>query len=194
VVYELAGVKPVSLSLAFLCLIASLCFANNPYVGYDPAMSTDQQGVVKLIICCGKTLNVVDTNYETQPLVGRATHVWQVEYREKEFILKDTWVKKSRCFTGIQHFEHILGIQGIPEYVCSEDVMMDGKVICTGNIQGVRLPVMHVQWRIVISTIGSHISNFKIKWELISALRDIIISALNIFFIYVLLNSPFTQH
>jgi Fungal protein kinase len=193
VVYELAGVRPVSLSLAFLRLIAGLCFADKPYVGYDPTMSTDQRGVVKSIICCSKTFNVVDTIYETQSLVGRATRVWQVEYGGKEFILKDAWVEKSRRFTEIQHLEHISGIQGVPEYFCGEDVMIDGKVICTGDIRGVRLPTMRVRRRIVTSTIGSHISDFKSKRELISALRDIVISALNIFFIYVLLNSPFTQ-
>jgi serine/threonine protein kinase len=156
--------------------MVGLCFANAPYVGYDPSIITDKHGCVKSIKCCGKEFNVVHTIYETQSLVGRATRVWEVEYMGKEFILKDAWVEKARPVSEIQHLEHISGVRGVPELYCGEDVMMDGKVFCTGDIRGTMLPTMRIRRRIVTSSVGSHIADFHNKRELISAFRDIVIT------------------
>jgi hypothetical protein len=93
----------------------------------------------------------------------------------------------------MEHLKHIAGLSGVPVLFCGEDVMMDGKVLCTGKIRGVVLPGMRVRRRIVTSSVGSHISKFKNKRELISVLRDIVMSMLNMLFICVLLNSPFIQ-
>jgi protein kinase-like protein len=193
VVYELAGIRPTSLSLAFLRVIVGLCFADKQYVGYDPTMITDNRGVVESINCCGKNFKVDHPIYETQSLVGRATRVWQVEYEGKQFILKDAWVEKFRPFTEIQHLQHVAGVQGVPKFICGEDVMINKQLLSTGNIRGVQLESMRVRRRIVTSSIGSHISDFRTKRELISAFRDVVVSALNIFSLYVLLIFPFPQ-
>ena len=108
-------------------------------------MTSNDSGIVKWIKCCDKNYKVVDTIYKTQSFIGCATRVWQVVYKGKHFILKDTWVKKSHPFTEIQHLQHIAGVPGVPVFVCGEDVTIDGKVLCTGNIRGVRLTTMCVQ-------------------------------------------------
>jgi hypothetical protein len=192
-VCELAGVRPVSVSLAFLRIIAGLCFTDKRHVGYDPTITTDAYGVVKSIHCCGKDFKVVRTIYETQSFLGRATRVWLVEYRKRLYILKDAWVEKSRPFTEADHLKHIAGVQGVPELYCGEDVLINGKVLCTGDIRGIKLPTMRVRRRIVTKSFGSHIADFRNKRELISAFKDIVLSALNIFSFCVLLIFPFTQ-
>ena len=182
-VYELSGVRPASVSLAFLRLVVGLCFTDNQCVGYDPTMITDKFGVVKSIKCKGNVYTVVRVVYESQSFVGRATRVWVVKHNKKKFILKDTWVEKSRTVSEIEHLEHIKGMRGVPVYVCGEDVSIDGKVLCTGNIRGILLPTMRVRRRIVTSSIGHHISQFRTKRELISAFKDVTVGVLNIFYL-----------
>ena len=80
-----------------------------------------------------------------------------------------------------QHLIHVAEVCGVPEFVCGEDVLVDGKELCTGNLRGLQLSTIRVRRRIVTASIGSHISDFRTKRELISALKDIIISTLNIF-------------
>lgn len=196
VIYELAGKKTVNSSLTFLRLIAGLCFADKQYLGYDPTMTIDNCGLVKSIKCCGKKFRVVDTIFETQSFVGRATRVWKVEFKGESYILKDSWVERSRPCSEIQHLQHIAGVQGVPVLFCGEDVSVDRKVLSTSNIRGGGLnwPATRVRRRIVTSSVGSHIADFRSKRELISALRDVVISMSNIFFICVLSNFLFTQH
>jgi len=182
VIYELAGVRTVSSSLISLRLIAGLCFADKQYLGYDPTMTIDGCGLVKSIRCCKKDFKVVDTIFEAQSFVGRATRVWKVEYRGKNYILKDAWIEKSRPYSEIQHLQHIAGVQGVPDYFCGEDVSVDEKILCTSNIRGCSLPTTRVRRRIVTCSIGSQIADFNNKRELISAFRDIVISVLNIVF------------
>jgi hypothetical protein len=190
VTYQLSGIRPVSSSLAFLRLIAGLCFSDAQYVGYDPTMKIDSLGRVKSIKCCDQSFKVIRTIYETQSFVGRATRVWEVERGGKQFVLKDAWVEKSRPVSENQHLKHIAGIKGVPEYICGEDVSVDGKVLSTGNIRGFQLPTSRLRRRIVTSSIGSHIAEFRSKRELISVFRDIVTSTSIIFSICVILNFP----
>jgi hypothetical protein len=192
-VCELGGVRPVSVSLDFLRIVAGLCFTDKRHVGYDPTITTDKYGVVKWIKCCGRDFKVVRVIYETQSFLGRATRVWQVEYGGRLYILKDAWVEKSRPFTEIQHLKDIAGVRGVPEFYCGEDVLINGKLLCTGNIRGVKLATMRVRRRIVTKSFGSPIAHFRNKRELISAFRDVVLSALNICSFCVLLIFPFTQ-
>jgi hypothetical protein len=184
-VYELAGVRPVTVSLSFLRVIVGLCFTDKQYVGYDPTMTTDVFGIVKSIKCCGADYRVVRTIYETQSFIGRATRVWQVEYMGKQYILKDAWVEKSRPVSEFEHLQHIDGVQGVPKFVCGEDVLIDRKKMCTGNIRGVELDSRRMQRRVVTASIGASIASFRTKRELISAFKDVVISALNNFSTYM---------
>ena len=181
-VYKLSGPWPVNSSLDFLHLIVSLCFADIQYVGYDPTFTLDRFGLVKSIKCCDQSYKIVNTIYETQSFVGHATRVWEVEYQRKHFILKDAWVEKSRNFTEIQHLQHVAGVQGVPEFICGEDVIVNGNILCTGDIRGLQLPTTRMQWRIVTCSIGSHIADFRNKRELISAFKDIVTSKSNFFY------------
>ena len=139
------------------------------WVGYDPTMIADKYGIVSSTKRCR-------TIYETQSFVGRATRVWEVTRRST----LSSRMPGSK--TRAEHLKHIAGVRDVPEFVCGEDVSIDGQALCTGNIRGIKSGTMRVRRRIVTAGIGSHIAEFRTKRELISALRDVVlISVLNIF-------------
>jgi hypothetical protein len=115
----------------------------------------------------------------TQSLIGQATHVWIVEHNGTRCILKDAWIEKSCPISEAKHLENTRGMEGIPELVCAEDITIDGVALSMGSVHhGLNGNKNRVQIRhqIVTSSCGSHIAEFHSKCELISALRDIVVS------------------
>jgi hypothetical protein len=164
--------------LNFLRLLIGLCFAIKPTVGYDPTMTTVCDKVTS-ILCDGKQFNVIKSIFESQSLVGHATRVWEVEYENRKYILKDAWVETSRSKPEYVLLAELQGINGVPHFFCGGDVCLDGKTLSTGSIRnnnwGDQRRV-RVRRRTVTSSIGAHIATFSSKRELISAFRDIVIS------------------
>jgi len=76
---------------------------------------------------------------------------------------QDSWVEKTRPVKEHQHLIHVAGVHGVPEFVCGEDVSVDGKELCTSNLRGLQLSMIRVRQRIVTASIGSHISDFRTK-------------------------------
>jgi hypothetical protein len=176
---QITGYRPFADSLFLLRAIAALCFAAPQHIGYDPTMITDRAGKVESIICDEKTFKVVKLMYEMQSLTGRGTRVWQVEHCNTHYILKDAWVEKLRPVAEYEHLQHIAGVKGVSELFCFGDVMIDGRLLFTGNIReglGTNPERGRIRRRIVTCTIGSHIATFRSKYELISAFRDLTIS------------------
>lgn len=167
-------------SLNFLRLLIGLCFADKPVVGYDPTMLTDARDKVLSIVCDGKTFKVIRVIFESQSLVGRGTRVWEVEFENKRYILKDAWVEVSRPVPEYVLLRELVGMKGVPQLFCGGDVSTnDPKVpLSTGILRGIwgDQNRVRVRRRTVTSTIGDHIATFSSKRELISVLRDIAIS------------------
>jgi hypothetical protein len=166
-------------SLSFLRVLIGLCFAAKPVIGYDPTMLTDECDRVVDILCDGRRFKVINTIFESQSLVGRATRVWEVEFEEMRYILKDAWVEASRSVSEYQVLEGLLGMKGVPQLFCGGDVYVEGIILSTGTIRaggwGDSARVRYRR-RIVTSSIGAHVATFSSKRELISVLRDIVIS------------------
>ena len=165
-------------SLNFIRLLIGLCFAPKPVIGYDPTIQTNDCNEVTSIICDNKQFNVINSIFESQSLVGRATRVWEVEFENRRYILKDAWVEASRPVPEFEILKVLDGIKGVPQLFCGGNVCVDGETISTGVIwegwgDSARV---RVRRRIVTSSIGSHIATFSSKRELISVLRDIVIS------------------
>lgn len=165
--------------LNFLRLLIGLCFAPKDVVGYDPTMETDVHDNVVSIFCGDKWFKVIRSVFESQSLVGRATRVWEVEYEKKKFILKDTWIEKSRVTKEYELLATLQEIKGVPTFLCGDDVSYKGQSITTGVIRnGIwgDQDRVRIRRRIITSSIGDHIASFSSKKELISVLRDIVIS------------------
>ena len=155
-------------------ILVCLCFGKNKAVGYDETMIMGRDGV-EVILCAGKEFKVINLIYGSQSLIGRATRVWVVEHDKRRYILKDSWIEKSRPVSEVQHLEKVAGTEGVPELFCAEDI----PGLSTGNLRG----SLHgdenkerIRRRIVTSSCGSHIASFRSKQELISALKDIVVS------------------
>ena len=145
-------------------------------VGYDPTMLTDEWDRVASIICDRKEFKVIKVIFETQSLVGRATHVWEVKFEGKKYILKDVWVEVSHQVPEYALLASLQGMEGVPQLFCGNDVYIGDVVLSTGLIwHGPWGNTMRVRvWqRVVSSSIGAHIASFHSKRELISAFRDI---------------------
>jgi hypothetical protein len=180
-------------------ILVCLCFARDQGVGYDETMHMNHEGKVKTISCAGKEFNVREHVYSAQSLIGRATRVWKVEYNGKWYILKDAWIEKCRPVSEVEHLKHVAGVEGVPELFCAEDI----PGLSTGNL---RLGLNNdknrerIRRRIVTSSCGSHIATFRSKRELISALKDIVVSTscyhhyFLLRFLIVLLRSQNTRH
>ena len=156
-------------------IITGLCFGKDTVVGYDSTMIMEG-GEVKAIKCGGFEFKVISQIYATQSLLGRATHVWAVEYKNRRYILKDAWIESSRPVSEVEHLKKVAGVEGVPMLFCAEDI----PGLSTGNL---RLSINsdrnreRIRRRIVTSSCGSHIATFSSKRELISALRDIVVGA-----------------
>lgn len=178
------GVRRADLRV-LIHILACLCFGKNgAAVGYDETMTMGKDGV-EMISCDGKEFKVINLIYATQSLIGRATRVWRVEYSGRKFILKDAWIEKSRLVSEVEHLQNVADIDGVPKLFCAEDI----PGLSTGNL---RRSVCadrdreRIRRRIVTTSCGSHIANFRSKRELISALRDIVIStSFNRYFILI---------
>jgi hypothetical protein len=166
-------------SLVFLRLLIGLCFAPKPVIGYDPTMLTDEEDRVVSIISDSKKFEVINTIFESQSLVGRATRVWEVEFEKKRYVLKDAWVEASRPIPEYELLKGLRGMKGVPQLFCGGNVV-DGKtIISTGLIRGNGWGDsnrIRIRRRTVSSSIGAHVASFSSKRELISILRDIVIS------------------
>ena len=121
-------------SLNFLQLVIGFCFADKPVVGYDPTMLTDEWDRVASIICDGKEFKVIKVIFETQSLVGHATHVWEVKFEGKKYILKDVWVEVSHQVPEFALLASLQGMEGVPQLFCENDVYIGDVVLSTGLI------------------------------------------------------------
>jgi hypothetical protein len=175
-VFELGTPWHAASCCQFLRLIIGFCFADKVVVGYDPTMKTDAKDKVEFISCDGKEFKVIKVLFEAQSLIGRATHVWLVEYEGRKYILKDAWVENSRPISEFTCLESLKGVQGVAQLFCGADVCVNGETLHTGLIRAGgwgNKKKFRVRRRIVLSTIGEHIATFSSKKELISAFRDI---------------------
>lgn len=75
----------------------------------------------------------------------------------------------------VEHLKKAVGIKGVPELFCAEDI----PAFSTGNLR----QSLHgdkskeqIQRQIVTSSCGAHIATFRSKRELISALKDIVVT------------------
>lgn len=182
IVYNLSG--PHALHLVHL--LATLCFGSPGAIGYDPSVLTNSRDETTAIICDTVTYKVLHCIHAVQRLFGRATHVFLVESNNQQFILKDSWVETSDPYSEMRHLKRIQGVQGVPVLEHGWNVKILNEVLSTwlirrgnyGSILGSR-----VRRRLVTSSIGVPISQFKTKRELISAFRDITESAYTVHYI-----------
>lgn len=155
-------------------ILVCLCFGCVKAMGYDESMIMGCDGV-EVISCDKKEFRVINLIYATQSLIGRATRVWMVEYNKQKFILKDSWVEKCRPVSEVEHLNEVAGVEGVPTLFCAEDI----PDVSTGNLRRslvVKETRERIRRRIVTSSCGSHIADFNSKRELISALKDIVVS------------------
>lgn len=113
----------------------SFCFADKPVVGYDPTMQTDDRDKITSVMCDGKWFTVIETIFETQSLIGRATRVWEVEYEGRKYILKDAWVESSRSTKEFSVLANLQGMKGIPQLFCGCDISINGVLLTTELIR-----------------------------------------------------------
>ena len=86
------------------------------------------------IICDGKEFKVIKVIFETQSLVGHATHVWEVKFEGKKYILKDVWVEVSHQVPEFALLASLQGMEGVPQLFCGNDVYIGDVVLSTGLI------------------------------------------------------------
>jgi hypothetical protein len=167
------GLRRVDLRM-LIHILVGLCFGSGKAVGYDETMIMEQDDI-KFILCAGKPFKVINLVFGAQSLLGRATRVWIVEYDNRKYILKDAWVEKCRPVSEAEHLRKVAGVEGVSEVFCSEDIggLSTGNLRCGVNDDKNK---ERIRRRIVTSTCGSHIATFRSKRELISALRDIVVS------------------
>jgi hypothetical protein len=180
IVYKLSGPHS-NHAIHLIHLLATLCFGSPGTIGYDASVITNSKDETTAIICNDVTYKVLHCVYAVQSLVGRATHVFLVELNNQQYILKDSWIEKSRPYSESVHLKRIKGVQGVPvlhqfwDVKISDSTFLSTWLIRLGNF-GI-FERSRIRRRIVSSSIGVPISQFRTKKELISAFRDITQSA-----------------
>ena len=177
--YSLSGPHQ-NQALQLVRLIAALCFAAPDAIGYDSTIIADQNDELTGIVCGDVTYAIVASLFAVQSLVGRATHVFLVKHQDTQYILKDSWIEGSQKYSELDHLHRIRGVEGVPSLHMGGDVEKNGKPLSTWLIRRGDYGIQarsRVRRRLVIASVGSPISSFKSKRELISGFRDIVKSA-----------------
>ena len=82
--------------------------------------------------------------------------MFEVERNKRRYILKDAWIEKV---SEVEHLKTITGIEGVPEFICAEDI----PGLSTGNLHLGIHSNKNGEWirrQIVTSSCGSHIATF----------------------------------
>jgi Fungal protein kinase len=175
----------------FVHMVVGFMYGNLTGLGYDPTIQLKPNGAVDTIEV---TQSENTTTYRvTKPLhvatgvIGRGTRVWQAHALDdptKQVVIKDAWPLVSRADLEERALRLLAGVPGIPVVAqiatvsftryeggrCHEDSTdaFRGAVVSSG--------VHHRRHRrLVMSSVGARMSDFRSLSELIGAFRDIII-------------------
>ncbi|KAH7920649.1 hypothetical protein BV22DRAFT_1020824 [Leucogyrophana mollusca] len=186
--------------LALIRVIASLAFADRNRLGFDPTirlalvsdlLSPSLNGPIGRVMgrAPSTVYDILEIVWSSQGFIGRGTTVYRVRSKEgKEYVLKDYWVKANEAGHEAAILEKIasLKIDGVPTLVEKWNVQFNGQDDTTETLRkGLimkHLPASfcaRIHRRLLMTPVGFPISSFRSQRELLSGLRDVIRSRLN---------------
>ena len=170
-----------------------MCWRNVAALGYDPTVKLKSNGSVDTITVADpvpKIYKVVKTVHVATGIIGRCICVWQAydcDNREKLVVIKDAWPLASRRDLEEKALQRLQGIRGIPVIEQIATVRFarrpqgDSREDSTAETRqfGVKSSSQtRIHRRVVVSSVGLKMQNFRCLSELIGAFRDIIVGEL----------------
>lgn len=162
--------------LLFLHSIFGIAFAPDQFIGYDPTISVDEQGVGHISVG-DYEYEIIDKVWCNVMIRGRATKCYLVKRGDEHFLIKDTWIVPGREPSEVYFYREAstAGVEGIPELYDWEDIAIDGVLDSTDLHRGVYPTLVdRLHRRLVFTNPGESLESFESKRELISALNDIV--------------------
>lgn len=143
-------------------------------LGYDETMVIDKAENVVKICVGGLDYKVIAPLFKSQTLRGRATQCWHVERDGKKYIIKDSWIDRSRQQNETDFLTLLDSLEGVPDLIAGEDVKLpSGDLDCTLPRTGQNVEA-RVHRRLVLSPVAEHLSTFRSKKELVGAFIDVL--------------------
>jgi len=170
-------------------IVAGFMCGSAAALGYDPTVQLKPDGSVDTITVTDpvpRTYCVVKKLHVATGIIGRCTRVWQaydLDNPRKPVIIKDAWPLVSRRDLEEKALQRLQGIPGIPviEQIATVKLARrPGGGLHEDSTTEVRRfalnpsPKNRVHRRVVMSSVGLKMINFRCLSELIGAFRDVI--------------------
>src|SRR5271155_3933924 len=171
-------------------IVAGFMCGSAVALGYDPTVKLKPDGSVDTITMTDRvqrTYRVVKKLHVATGIIGRCTRVWLAHHLDnqlKQVVIKDAWPLVNRGDLEEKALQHLQGIPGIPAVEQIATVRFthhpDGDLHedSTTEFQQYALdpsPKNCVHCRVVMSSVGLKMTNFRCLSELIGAFRDVVI-------------------
>src|ERR1700722_8402975 len=173
--------------LTLLRILIALMFGDDSLVGYDVSMCRGSGGKIESITVCGVKYEVVGIIFFSETLRGCGTQCWHVQKDGEGYVIKDSWIHRGRQHSELEILKEISGIQGVPRFVCGEDIELPDKTVDSTALirMGQSSIDIRIHRRLVMQPVGEPISSFISKKELVGAFIDIINGTFCVVSLYV---------
>jgi len=171
-------------------IVAGFMCGSAVALGYDPTVKLKPDGSVDTITVTDRvqrTYRVVKKLHVATGIIGRCTRVWLAHHLDnqlKQVVIKDAWPLVNRGDLEEKALQRLQGIPGIPAIEQIATVRFthrpDGALHedSTTEFRQYALdpsPKNRVHRRVVMSSVGLKMANFRCLSELIGAFRDVVI-------------------
>jgi hypothetical protein len=172
--------------LQFIRLIVGLSFCSNDLLGYDPTITATPEG--RFIQVKDKHYRILKTEYIADMIRGRGTVCYHAAEGDETYAIKDSWVDTGRPHMEVEFLKTASQVDGIPTYCDSEVVRIrGGHEDSTAWIRSCILPnsslypvmaklEVRKHHRLIVKPFALPLTDFDSKFELLSVLRDVILS------------------
>ena len=176
----------------FVQMVAGFMCGNLTGLGYDPTIQLKPNGTVDTIKVTDSkkittTYRVTEALYVATGVIGRGTRVWQAHPLDdptNQVVIKDAWPLVNRAELEEQALRRLDGVPGIPVIAQIVTVFFTrhaGGRSHQDSTAAFRSAVIssavhhRLHRRLVMSSVGARMSQFRSLSELIGVFRDIII-------------------
>ena len=170
-----------------LHVVAGFMCGNLAGLGYDSTVNLHPDGSINTIRVTDRTYRVVKKLHVATGIIGRCTRVWLAHHLDdphNRVVIKDSWPLLSRSDLEEKALRRLQGIPGIPVIEQIATVQFTRRQSGSSYEDSTALlrqyavgssPSHRIHRRVVMSSVGLKLTNFRCLSELIGAFRDVII-------------------
>ncbi|KAH8109272.1 hypothetical protein DFH11DRAFT_1881375 [Phellopilus nigrolimitatus] len=178
----------------FLRAVLGFFLADDTDLGLDPSIV--YEGKKRFMTVDGIKYEIVREIYVESCVRGRGTVCFLAVHDNKEYVIKDSWVDKSRQIFEHKMLERVKHVDGVPTMIAHECVKMHGTEDTTATdraflndpeILEALKPALKKEWteakkktetrehqRIIIEPFGERLETFCCLYELVLGVKDIV--------------------